>query len=152
MQQKITSIAKLPSTELPHSLLCSQKSLLLLSKTAFLIFSSELRSFLPKASSPNRLVSSFTLPNRHFIIAALTQITTSKPPSSLHSIAAILQISQQKHLTQTKQHSPCRCNAKATVIDTKRLNDVPINFPDQCALTSWGNLISHYICNPSLLK
>jgi hypothetical protein len=29
---------------------------------------------------------------------------------------------------------------------------VLINFPDQCALTSWGNLISHYICNPSLLK
>jgi hypothetical protein len=21
---------------------------------------------------------------------------------------------------------------------------VPINFPDQCALTSWGNLVSHY--------
>ncbi len=39
MQRKITSIAKLPSTELPNSLLCSQKSLLLLfPKTTFLIF------------------------------------------------------------------------------------------------------------------
>ncbi len=115
-------------------------------------FSLELCSFLPEASCPNRLVFSFTLPNRHFIIAAPTQITTSEPPSNLHSIAAILQISQQKHLTQTKRYSPCRCNAKAAIIDTKRLNDVPINFPDQWALTSWGNLISHYKRSFILLK
>ncbi len=65
-------------------------------------FSSKPRSFHPEASSPHRRVFSLTLPNRHFIIAAPTQITTSEPPSSLHSIAPILQISQQKHLTQTK--------------------------------------------------
>jgi hypothetical protein len=93
-------------------------------------FSSKPRSFHPKASSPHHRVFSFTLPNRHFIIAASTQITTSEPPSSLHSITAILQISQQKHFTPTKRYSPCRRNAKAAVIDTKRLKDVPINFPD----------------------
>jgi hypothetical protein len=142
-QRKITSTTKLSSIELPFSpTMFPKKSYPL---QPFSSFSSEPRSFHPEASSPHRCVFSFTLPNRHFIIAAPTQITTSEPPSSLHSIAAILQISQQKRLTQTKRYSPCRHNAKAVVIDAKRLKDVPINFPDQWALISWGNLISHYI-------
>jgi hypothetical protein len=39
----------------------------------------------------SRSFFSGTLPDRHFIIAAPTQIITLEPPSSLHSIAAIQQ-------------------------------------------------------------
>ncbi len=70
-QRKITSIAKLPSIELLTMLPKISPPPLLQNNLPDPFFL-ELPSFLPKASSPNRLVFSFTLPNRHFIITAPT--------------------------------------------------------------------------------
>jgi hypothetical protein len=54
----------------------------------------------------------------------------SEPPFSLHPIAPLMQIFQQRHLEPTKWYFPCRCNARAAVTYTKRLKDMSINLLD----------------------
>ncbi len=89
-QRKISSIAKLPSTELSNSFLqprtmLAKISIVLLQKNSLPdLFLQNSICFFSKLPFQDCLVFSFTLLNRHFIIAAPTKIITrSRHPDSM---------------------------------------------------------------------
>jgi hypothetical protein len=70
----------------------------------------------------------------------------SKPPFFINASRSLIiiwsrhpdsiPIQCSRHRSSTKWCSPCRCNAKAAVTDTKRLKDTSTSLPDQWALKS----------------
>ncbi len=81
----------------------------------------------------------------------------SAPPIGLHahSVAAAIWISPCSipHTTSQASHAlPCNINGKAAATNANGSRKQKLNFQDQGMFTEYGDLISRYICNPSVFK